>query len=1443
MKKIICLILSFALTISVVPALAADNTVKLAGEGIFIDNDTESTVWADKKGGTLVWDKEANTLTFNGFNYDFAQRVGDYGSGFLIRPKCSIILNGTSVITSSAKAIYTMSLNGAVISGDGKLTVYGANLEPEDTAKYFPVSWSAYSAAVNGTFTLNSGTLEAIGGTMKCDNKEDLYDFANSSTAAGVWCNGFDTIRINGGELIAKGGTTSGRKYYNESVGVSVGWGENNEGLVISGGRVTASGKDYGTSGKLTFPQYSEGFLYAVGEKSGIDCSNIGGEVIAYGSTELNADEKRVTGTLSRVCTSIRLSDDESSTNFKNYYEYTTGGAPAKTIVAWRNNERKLSITDLGAELSEEADSKVSYSLVTKNIKAEEIPQIEWTGDAPGGISAAFADEKLTFTSEGTAKRGVYTFKVAFGEGEKKVVSGEAALSVGSYAAKIICKNKPDEYFDTFFEALENAALSENAGGRLLLFAPVSNEEDITLDGDFTLDLNGYDVTCGALIIQNGAGVWGKGNIPVGKIGKSGRVGGGTYGLLLTTDGKTICDHLIEDTFCIQKEDRNDEGKYWYELSAVTSMENAVVHPVSFKIDPIADVETKAGYSEINVPIKLHETPYYEMTEFCIEKFIMINEDGSETKLDAYISYGSFYDSVYNSDSKTYERYSVKDVTRSGKITKDAFPGTGVYKVYAVISAYLDKKEVKLDWGTGTLLVEKYVTKTEPFEIRIGISKPTCVIPGDAVDEDGNVIMGWNIYSYYTYTGAPQQIVYSTPQVIGGTMMYRFNENEEWTEEVPTATEPGGYTFQCRIKGDDGYMDVPMRDGRAVINAAVLADNSSETSGSLIKDDKYFVRLSDALAEAMKKENEGKLLKLYYADKNGFALGGDTKIKLGLEHAAAVGEISLVGASQLTAKYGKFSNKITVDENAHLQIDDGEYSGIIDLLGGSASVSGGTVNQINLSNTAQLDVSGGTVKNLAANGKNARISGGIFENITVSGGSVSDLVADGYALQGSNGKLVNMYTSKISQTVSVVSHTHDLGDTGTCACGYESKAVDSDGDGFVEISNAEQLQWFAGRINSGKTLNAVLADDIDLSGKSVIIGTEKNSFKGKFDGKGKKITNYALAVSGNKQGLFGVVNGGAVGNFTISGTITIDGVYTHIGGAVGNAKGGAVISGIVSDVNISGSGAAKHVGGIVGSSESLGGSLMIKQCIYSGTINLPNVNDCVGGIMGYANNLVSILYCGFTGSVTGQKGGYVGGVLGYVNNSNFGGIKSSFAAGKTSGAALVGTVRDCSDSIKNCMYSAEMTPFGGWGASNHKATPVKEWNSGSAAYILNGGLYNNTYIWRQTIGKDAFPNFTGDMVYRNGKDSFTSEKPSAFVFFDGSTIVAEQIEQPCVLIAASYSGSRLIDVKIKDIKSNEEIALDEMNLNLQNADHVRAALWNSRESMTPICKMVQMSLN
>ena len=206
--------------------------------------------------------------------------------------------------------------------------------------------------------------------------------------------------------------------------------------------------------------------------------------------------------------------------------------------------------------------------------------------------------------------------------------------------------------------------------------------------------------------------------------------------------------------------------------------------------------------------------------------------------------------------------------------------------------------------------------------------------------------------------------------------------------------------------------------------------------------------------------------------------------------------------------------------------------------------------------------------------------------------------------------------------------------------------------------------------------------------------------------------------------------------------------------------------------------------------------------------------------------------------MTGAEDGMVGGILGYINNPDFGGLKNSFSAGYSSGAALIGTVRKCSDSIKNCVYAEGATPFGGSGAGNHTATPVKEWNTGLAVYLMNGG-FNNTYVWRQTIGKDAFPNFTGDKVYRIGKDSFASGEPAAAVFFDGDTITAEQIKEPCVLIAASYSGEKLIDVQTKDISKNTMITLDEMNLNRQNADRITAMLWKNRETPIPLCKTAE----
>ena len=82
MRKLICVLLAAVLILGSVPAWAAENRVKLTGEWIYIDENTESTVWVDQKGGTLVWDKDANTLTFNSFNYDCIKVLLPFHCGF-----------------------------------------------------------------------------------------------------------------------------------------------------------------------------------------------------------------------------------------------------------------------------------------------------------------------------------------------------------------------------------------------------------------------------------------------------------------------------------------------------------------------------------------------------------------------------------------------------------------------------------------------------------------------------------------------------------------------------------------------------------------------------------------------------------------------------------------------------------------------------------------------------------------------------------------------------------------------------------------------------------------------------------------------------------------------------------------------------------------------------------------------------------------------------------------------------------------------------------------------------------------------------------------------------------------------------------------------------------------------------------------------------------------
>lgn len=265
-------------------------------------------------------------------------------------------------------------------------------------------------------------------------------------------------------------------------------------------------------------------------------------------------------------------------------------------------------------------------------------------------------------------------------------------------------------------------------------------------------------------------------------------------------------------------------------------------------------------------------------------------------------------------------------------------------------------------------------------------------------------------------------------------------------------------------------------------------------------------------------------------------------------------------------------------------------------------------------------------------------------------------------------------------------------------------------DGYYEISNGAQLQWFANEVNASKdnaALNARLTDDIDLSGICssanpwTPIGDHANNriYSGTFDGQGHKITGLYLKgnasnyTNGNTYyiGLFGECDGVTIKNLsvygtamavtrmvgglagrtcgvsthrrstvenchnyvTLTGSATNDDIFSH-GGLVGSAQETDFI-GCSNEVDITGY--QGQVGGIVGNT-GIGG-VTLTNCWNSGHVHLRGYKSTfegVGGLVGSGSNTLTLTNCYNTGAVdfyyrTAAEKQYVGGLVGCFGDS------------------------------------------------------------------------------------------------------------------------------------------------------------------------------------------------
>jgi hypothetical protein len=161
-----------------------------------------------------------------------------------------------------------------------------------------------------------------------------------------------------------------------------------------------------------------------------------------------------------------------------------------------------------------------------------------------------------------------------------------------------------------------------------------------------------------------------------------------------------------------------------------------------------------------------------------------------------------------------------------------------------------------------------------------------------------------------------------------------------------------------------------------------------------------------------------------------------------------------------------------------------------------------------------------------------------------------------------------------------------------------------------------------------------------------------NAFAGTYDGLKHSIDGMTMSLTvtsatSTGYGLFGFVNGGAVGNLTVGGTVTIGGSGADIAGIVGFTTGS--LYNLISNVDVTASDSS-NVGGVVGGAQNLKDSFIIQYCGNTGAIIAAGrVGGVIGGTYAGPENPLYIDRCYNTGNVTSTQitKTYAGGVVGY----------------------------------------------------------------------------------------------------------------------------------------------------------------------------------------------------
>lgn len=228
---------------------------------------------------------------------------------------------------------------------------------------------------------------------------------------------------------------------------------------------------------------------------------------------------------------------------------------------------------------------------------------------------------------------------------------------------------------------------------------------------------------------------------------------------------------------------------------------------------------------------------------------------------------------------------------------------------------------------------------------------------------------------------------------------------------------------------------------------------------------------------------------------------------------------------------------------------------------------------------------------------------------------------------------------------------------GNCVRLVKDVTLTTDNTGAILINCTDDWTIFADDVNKGNTYSGQTVKlTADISGVTMMAGTEEHPFKGTFNGQQHTLT--ANITSSGAAALFGRVAGATILHLHVAGSVTTtmtEGA-DHTGGLIAMTSGEVTIHDVRVSATVTGH---TYYGGFIGN-RGLSPKINMMGCVFDGTLteNVAGETQHAGGFIGWGGSspYIIISYSLFAGTctiATNGSGAHNFHPVGYYSSYNY----------------------------------------------------------------------------------------------------------------------------------------------------------------------------------------------